>query len=356
MIAMYHRFGRAYVEAVEAVRGDHHELIRLERDLFEITHAEIGAAVAGQWKLPEAQVAAIRWHHDADHAEVPWQDHARLVELAGHLAAALRPPASSGTTHTYRRRARDWFDLDPRAIEKAVASTEEATREVASLFKIETGQGLDSERLLARAESQLFQHQIDMGRQAVALQQQNHDLAEQVNRDGLTGLLDRAGFDAQLTQLFRETQQSGRCLSLLFCDADRFKPINDRYGHAVGDAVLQHLAGIMTERARREDIVCRFGGDEFVLLLPGCGETDARRVAEDILTSLAAQPLRLSSDSAHGVASDMTLSSSMGLATFDPTQETPISSPEMLVTCADQAMYTAKRRGGNGVATWRTAA
>ena len=357
MIAMYHRFGRQYVEAIEAVRGDHHELFRLERDLFQVTHAEIGASVAEQWKLPQAQVAAIRWHHSSQAADEPWRDHVRLVDLAGTLAASLVMTPHHRALNAYRRHARTWFDLDARSAEKMLVATSEAAKAVSSFFRVDTGTAPDVERLLAQAEAQLFQHQIDMGRHARDLQQRNIDLTEKINRDGLTGLLDRSGFDNQLTRMFSETAESGRCLSLLFCDADRFKPINDRYGHAVGDAVLKHLAAVMQDRARREDVVCRFGGDEFVLLLPGCGEHDARRVAEDILTALAASPLRVEpSDSPHEPAGDMTLTSSMGLATFDPGDAEPIDSPEMLVTCADQAMYVAKRRGGNGVATWRAAA
>ncbi|MCH2133951.1 MAG: GGDEF domain-containing protein [Phycisphaerales bacterium] len=357
MIAMYHRFGRQYVEAIEAVRGDHHELCRLERDLFQVTHPEIGASVAEQWKLPMAQVAAIRWHHDSQSADECWQAPARLIDLAGAMAASLVMTPHHRALNAYRRLARTWFDIDARDAEKILTATAEAAKSVSSFFRVDTGSTPDVERLMARAETQLFQHQIDMGRHARDLQQRNIDLTEKINRDGLTGLLDRSGFDNQLTRMFSETAESGRCLSLLFCDADRFKPINDRYGHAVGDAVLKHFAGIMQDRARREDIVCRFGGDEFVLLLPGCGEDDARRVAEDILTVLASTPLRVeSSDSPHEPTGDMTLTSSMGLATFDPDETNPIESPEMLVTCADQAMYVAKRRGGNGVATWRAAA
>ena len=356
MIAMYHRFGRQYVEAVEAVRGDHHELVRLERDLFEVTHPEIGASVAEKWKLPSSQVAAIRWHHDSQSADPQWLDQVRIIDLAGAMAASLMMTPNQRAMNAYRRHAREWFGLDARSSEKVVVSTQEAAKEVSSFFRVDTGDGIQVEQLLARAEAQLFQHQIDMGRHARDLQQKNHDLSEKINRDGLTGVLDRSGFDAQLSRMFSETAETGRCLSLLFCDADRFKPINDRYGHAVGDAVLKHLAKVMEERARREDIVCRFGGDEFVLLLPGCSEDDARRVAEDILTSLASSPLQAAAELSHELDGDMTLTSSMGLATFDPSSDNTIDSPEMLVTCADQAMYIAKRRGGNGVATWRAAA
>ncbi|MDG2424084.1 MAG: GGDEF domain-containing protein [Phycisphaerales bacterium] len=353
MIALYQRFGRQYVEAIEALRGDHHELCRLEHDLFQVTHADIGATVAEQWMLPPAQVAAIRGHHDSESVEAPHRNAARIVELAGMLAADMVNGDAVRSNSTYRRLAREWFGIDASQSQQVLESTRESAQAVSSFFQVESS--APPERLLARAEAQLFQHQINMGRHARDLQQRNHDLTEKVHRDGLTGVLGRSGFDLEVAKLFSEMAETGRCLSLLFCDADRFKPINDRYGHAVGDAVLKHMATILEERARREDVVCRFGGDEFVLLLPGCSEEDARRVAEDILTELASSPLHIEADSPGGITGDMTLSSSMGLATFDPAR-TEIDSPEMLVTCADQAMYTAKRRGGNGVATWRMAA
>lgn len=353
MISLYHRFGRQYVEAIEALRGDHHELCRLEHDLFQVTHAEIGATVAEQWTLPAAQVAAIRGHHNSQSVPEPHRDAARIVELAGMLGADMIADTSVKSNSAYRRLAREWFGIDASQAQQVLESTREAALAVSSFFRVAIT--TPPERLLAQAEAQLFQHQINMGRHARDLQKRNHDLIEKVHRDGLTGVLSRSGFDLEVTKLFSEMAQTGRCLSLLFCDADRFKPINDRYGHAVGDAVLKHMAGILEERARREDVVCRFGGDEFVLLLPGCSEADARRVAENILTELASSPLHIEAESPGGIGSDMTLSSSMGLATFDPDQP-DIESPEMLVTCADQAMYIAKRRGGNGVATWRLAA
>ena len=354
MIAMYHKYGRQYVEAIDALRGDHRELCRLEQDLFQVTHAEIGASVAEQWMLPPSQVAAIRGHHSSGHIDEIWQDQARLVELAGLLTSALDNQAPRRTISEYRRYAREWFDLDGRQAEQGLAATREESGTVSVFFNLE--QVVPAQRLLANAESQLFQHQINMGRHARELQQKNEDLSEKVHRDSMTGVLGRSGFDLEVSRLFSEMAEKGRCLSLLFCDADRFKPINDRYGHSVGDAVLKHLANIMQERARREDVVCRFGGDEFVLLLPGCNEEDARRVAEDILTQLASTPMKLDCEFPTAeINGDMTLTSSMGLATFDP-ESSEIDSPEMLVTCADQAMYTAKRRGGNGVATWRPAA
>ncbi len=353
MIAIYQRFGRQYVEAIEALRGDDRELCRLEQDLFEANHAEIGASVAEQWMLPASQVAAIRGHHDSDSITGPHREAARIVELAGILAADLSGTNPTRPSSVYRRLAREWFGIDASQAQQIMESTREASQAVSAFFRVDTS--TTPERLLARAEAQLFQHQLNMGRHARDLQQRNHDLTEKVHRDGLTGVLGRSGFDLEVAKLFREMTENGRCLSLLFCDADRFKPINDRYGHAVGDAVLKHMASILQDRARREDVVCRFGGDEFVLLLPGCSEEDARRVAEDILTELASSPLHIEADSPGGITGEMTLSSSMGLATFDP-DSAEIDSPEMLVTCADQAMYTAKRRGGNGVATWRSAA
>lgn len=144
--------------------------------------------------------------------------------------------------------------------------------------------------------------------------------------DPLTGLRNRRGLDDGLDERRHELP-----LSLLFIDLDRFKPINDSYGHAVGDELLRTIGARITGQIRERDLAARFGGDEFVVALPATGAEDARRVATR-LGALLETPVVLDQ------ATTVTVGASIGLVTA----EQPLPAEELLAA-ADEAMYACKR-------------
>ncbi|PIL42800.1 sensor domain-containing diguanylate cyclase [Massilia eurypsychrophila] len=156
------------------------------------------------------------------------------------------------------------------------------------------------------------------------------------SQDMLTGLAGRARVTELLTSAIAEAQQSGRILSVLFVDLDGFKKINDSHGHSVGDAVLKAVASRLQSVIRCSDTVARFGGDEFVILLPTVA---SRRVARRIGMHAVDQ---LSQPFAVGIGRH-SLSASVGLAFFPEHGR----SSESLLNSADEAMYRAKRQGGS---------
>jgi diguanylate cyclase (GGDEF)-like protein len=154
-------------------------------------------------------------------------------------------------------------------------------------------------------------------------------LAERAERDPLTGLLNRAAFAAALNDRIDASRADVSVFALAFVDLDRFKSINDRYGHQVGDAVLKRVADRLTANARERDVVARLGGDEFVVLLVGGG--DGSHAIARIAAALAAP---------HGLG-DVTLcvDASIGRAVY-PADGTDAQS---LLHAADLAMYRNKR-------------
>jgi diguanylate cyclase (GGDEF)-like protein len=159
------------------------------------------------------------------------------------------------------------------------------------------------------------------------------------HHDPLTGLSNRAMLEDRLQQALAHAERDGRRFALLFCDLDGFKPINDEYGHGVGDAVLIQVAARLSQDRRRVDTVARLGGDEFVILLADLDEprSGAGCVAAQCLAALAA-PYRVGADT-------VALSVSIGVAWH---QGLPVSSSQ-LISQADIAMYRAKRAGKNAV-------
>jgi diguanylate cyclase (GGDEF)-like protein/putative nucleotidyltransferase with HDIG domain len=167
-------------------------------------------------------------------------------------------------------------------------------------------------------------------------------IQKQALTDGLTGLPNhRAVMDHFLKELER-ARRYGRPLSVLFFDVDRFKHVNDTYGHSVGDTVLRQIGERSGSVLRGGDILGRFGGEEFVILLPEADGIEAKMVAERIRAAVAAEVMGVLE-----VEGGLGMTVSIGLATY-PTDGT---SEQELLLQADEAMYVAKRMGRNQVRT-----
>jgi diguanylate cyclase (GGDEF)-like protein/PAS domain S-box-containing protein len=167
-------------------------------------------------------------------------------------------------------------------------------------------------------------------------------LRRSVACDHLTGLANRrALFEASERELER-WRRAPRPLSMVLVDADHFKRINDTFGHATGDAVLRHLAEGLSATFRAMDVVARLGGEEFVVLLPGCDEDAATAVAERLCERIAAQPVVVDGARVHCTVS-------IGVASMDE----DVAGVEELIERADKAMYAAKAAGRNRVERWQ---
>lgn len=163
--------------------------------------------------------------------------------------------------------------------------------------------------------------------------------------DDLTRLYNSRFLNAVLSRETKRATRNGRALSLLFLDLDNFKQVNDQHGHQAGSKVLAEAATVIKACARETDVVARFGGDEFSLVLPDTGPEGAMSVAGRIRDKLRAWRF-LSSD---GLSVRQTVS--IGVATLDP--EAPISAEELL-KAADMAMYRVKAAGKDGIEVAQT--
>lgn len=160
-------------------------------------------------------------------------------------------------------------------------------------------------------------------------------LAQRAQIDGLTGLWNRAYFDARLDSALSEASRTGAIISLAMCDIDRFKEINDHYGHPAGDAVLEGFARILVAELRRHDVACRYGGEEFAIIFANTSEDDAANVLERVRGRLEKQ--------VWPNHPERTVTASFGLSSTEPDN---LDARE-LVAQADGALYRAKANGRN---------
>lgn len=187
------------------------------------------------------------------------------------------------------------------------------------------------ERLIADLQRQVLELNEEKERLNRILKEKNATLL----RDPLTGVGNRLAYQERLQQEFQRWHRFGTPLSFVILDLDHFKHVNDDHGHAAGDAVLRSIAQHLLGRVRATDFVARFGGEEFVVLLPGADLEAAGHLAEEIRSSIART--RFEHESVR-----LPITVSCGVAGFAPGD-----SPRTVFQRADAALYQAKRAGRN---------
>ena len=191
--------------------------------------------------------------------------------------------------------------------------------------------------MLSTITNYVLHKQFDRMKQSRnALERSERRLRDISVRDPLTGLYNRRHMDEAFADLFMEPNT---VFSLVMVDVDHFKTINDTYGHSCGDEIIQRVSGILTAAIRKYDMACRYGGDEFLLILTGCGIDDALGKARSIKAAIEDIVVETDTDVA------APLSASIGVA------QCPINgdSRDAILKAVDDALYTAKQGGRNQV-------
>ena len=191
---------------------------------------------------------------------------------------------------------------------------------------------------LSATRARLRQSEAALQSQLQAIQSLQDQLTEQANRDPLTGLYNRRYLTTALQREIDACAREGATLALLLIDLDLFKQINDRHGHAAGDDVLCQISALLLQSMRPSDICCRYGGEEFLLVLPGMGLQTAVERAQALRQQVAERRWL-----ADGQPIGVTLS--VGVACAHNARVAPAA----LIDLADRALYQAKAEGRNRV-------
>lgn len=158
--------------------------------------------------------------------------------------------------------------------------------------------------------------------------------------DGLTELFNHRHVHELLHEEFERTKRSGEPMAVVMMDLDRFKQVNDTYGHPTGDVILYETAQILKDTAREIDMVGRYGGEEFIIILPGADEEAAEQFAERVRARVEEHVFR-------DEANEVTMTMSGGAASFPAAED--FDNPDMLIKRADEALYHAKESGRNRI-------
>ena len=333
----------------------HDDLSVVEQASLGMTHADAGSVLAGVWKLPPLLATPIARHHSpAEVSDPHLRKITELVALAGKCADVFISDQAADPIAAVRQMCKDQHNLSESDADALLADISAKAREAAALFEINIGSAADYEAILKKANEALVEMTLQsqaqasaLAEQATSLSKQNQQLRVKAETDGLTGLANRARFDQFVAEQFHVAEEQGRPLSLLLLDLDKFKSINDKHGHPAGDHVLRQIGKLLATAARAQDLACRFGGEELVLVLPGTARATAAAIAESIRRAICAKPINVESG-------PLSVSASIGVATYE--RGSPLKLPAHLLKAADLAVYAAKHAGRNCVRVFTMAA
>jgi two-component system cell cycle response regulator len=201
-------------------------------------------------------------------------------------------------------------------------------------------------QLSAEALAKAIHNTLEKHRLRQEVEAMTRRLSEMAIRDELTGLYNKRFFSEAIDREIDRAARYGQKLSLAMADVDHFKRVNDGFGHAAGDYVLRRVGGTILNSTRKSDIPCRFGGEEFAVILPDIGLEQAVVFGERLRRQVGAVSFE-----AEGIPLRVTLS--LGIAQYDPARR---MRPEDLVQAADERLYQAKRAGRDRVVTAAPAA
>lgn len=347
MLAIYAAAPASYAPMVKKAGAFHEDLFDAEQQRWGFNHTTIGAELAVKWRMPDQIVAAIRHHHSPDEAT----EHTVMVRAValGSLIARTVTEGSEGPAFTELvGRASEWFGWEQPDLLGLLESVTQTSREVARLLGKTIGELPNPQALLAAANQRLVEQQIQVQREADSFQQQARAFEHAATTDGLTGIANRKRFDEVMDAAMRHAESAGEPLAVLFSDADKFKLVNDNYGHHAGDLVLIELARRLTETLGERGMVCRYGGEEFAVVLPAMSLEAASAVGEELRACIATTPFDLAG--VPNCPDRLDRSVSVGVAAWQPGQ--PKVPAEELVQRADKAVYLAKESGRNNVKRW----
>jgi diguanylate cyclase (GGDEF)-like protein len=334
-----------YDDVIRDAKQDHLRLERLEREQFGAGHPEVGAWLATGWGLPDPLVQAVLGSHvplQGDRASIL----GRCIAVSGYVSPIWLNPGDKNAIKTAAQAALTWLSLQPDGFQEVLTRTAEASRAFAEAFEVTLPSAKDMKGILQQARDTLVEVSLRATQVATRseadvqrLSAEKKTLELQYSRDALTGVFTRGHLEAALAQAYDNAVKFDQTISVLFCDIDYFKKVNDGHGHAVGDKVLASVAREVAASVRQLDVVGRYGGEEFIVILPATTGEGALVVAERIRDRVAKLTLRSDKDQ------PVPVTISLGLATFgDGWRSRDLAE---LLAAADGALYNAKRTGRN---------
>jgi len=347
-----------YAPALEQYQNSSQTCQEAEQEVLGVTHEQMGGDLLNHWGLPTELYEAVASHHQPISAKTSNQPtHAlltRILRAAAQLADLFVADTHAGQLDTVKQEIVEGLQIGGNILHEVLEKLDAHVKETASLFALEIGETLDYQQIQANAMVQLTNlsmtaeleraqtaQQAEQAKQQVAeLNDQNRQLAEQATTDALTGVANRAALEQRLVKDCERCLADHKPIGLIMMDLDRFKKLNDTFGHQTGDEALKLVGSVLHQVVTETQFVARYGGEEFVLLAVDVTARQLRALAEEIRLSVA--KLRIPYGKKY-----IAITISLGAAHMNP--DDPELTPKNLLKRADMCLYEAKNNGRNRV-------
>jgi len=323
----------------------HADWIAYEQQQLGKDHATYTAMLLRTWNLPDRICKAVEHSHAPQTGDTDDARFASCVALGSDLAEATLANDRSHAIAALAQRAQSLLNMDAEQFGNVVEHILKLIPETEELYETSLIASEDAENLLAEARELLAVRNLHALQEVSALQattsvllSRTEEAEDSSRRDALTGALNRPWLDRLLDREFTQAVVFGRDLSIAHVDIDRFKIINERHGAEVGDRVLRSCAQLLQSCIRGSDLIARFSGEEFMIVLPGADPDIAKQVAQRMLKAIA----NTDHDAQTG---NVNITVSIGIATYTPRRR--FASTLAFLEAADHALYAAKLCGRN---------
>lgn len=327
-------------------------LCEAERQVFGFDHQRLGAELLKSWQIPEEIHAPIRQHHGDSALPDQYRQQHDILCVADCLASFHCGTQDDGKIKQARHILYETFGLLGKEVEALIEATGARAFELLATFEIAPDVMRPLELILQEANEQLSSLHDSYELQVIELQQARekaekcaqelHDTnvmhRELAFRDGLTGVYNRRFFQEALDKELMRAQRYNRHFSLVIFDIDNFKTINDAHGHTVGDLVLINVSKTVRDILRTTDIFARYGGDEFVVIMPETDFSSAIAVAEHLRSRIEGLTTSVG---------DVFIRTTISIGLTSYVSLLGDKSREQVIDIADKALYIAKHSGKN---------
>ena len=326
----------------------HADWVAYETKQLGKDHAYYTAILLKSWNLSDRIWQGVEASHSPQTfpADTDSGRFARCLCLGSDLAEAILAPDRSNILSDLAQRVSSLIGLNNEAFTEVVSRVTSLIPETEALYETSILGAEEAENLLAEARELLAVRNLHALQEVSTLQAttsvlltRTEEAEDASRRDPLTGALNRAWLDRLLDREFTQAVVFGRDLSVAHVDIDRFRAINDKVGSDIGDRILRNCAAKLQACVRGSDLIARFSGEEFMIVLPGADRDIAKQVAQRILNAINESNMDPEGEE------PINISVSIGLATYSTRQRFP--STLALLEAVDHALYAAKLTGRN---------
>ena len=347
MLALDRAYPELYAEP-ELDQAWHSRVILYEQERLGATHGAVGSWLLSKWNFPDRLQIAVSASDDPDRLTQTDDclQFTHCVTLSGLIAELYLIRAEKDRIREVAEKGTNWLGITSEVFTGILEKLKDAITESENLFDCQIHDEKSAESLLETAKETLLIRNMQAIKQVenlqyhtVMLESRYQNLEETSRLDSLTGAYNRSFLDDVIESSFQSALLNSTPLSYVFVDLDDFKKLNDSYGHQTGDAILEAVVRILKSQIRNTDIVGRYGGEEFFIVMPGVNSSMGESICDRILNEFRRTTHTVSSKQS------LTVTVSLGIATIEKGKT--FQSAHDMIHAADEALYVSKSQGRN---------